>query len=225
MKIKELGIWAGVIAVLMAGSWFIITLVNNSPSPSNPTQIANLPIVSKDDFVKGDEKAKAESDSAKVTLIEYGDFECPACASYYPLVKQLGNDFTKDLRIVYRFFPLTNIHKNAMIAAQAAYAAGLQNKFWEMHDALYENQNSWANLSDPKDTFFEYAKELKLDLSKFKTDVTSSSTESFVKEAQASATSIGINSTPTFIVNGKRIQNPAGYEEFKKIIQDEIEAH
>lgn len=215
MKIKELGIWAGVIVILIAGSWFLISLVNNSPSPSTPTQIANLPAVSIQDFVKGEE-------SARVTLIEYADFQCPACASYFPLVKMLYSDFSKDLKVVYRFFPLTTIHKNAMLAAQASYAAGKQNKFWEMHDKLYENQNSWANLSDPKDIFFQYAKDLRLDLPKFKTDATASSTENFIKEATRNAMSIGVNSTPTFILNGTRIQNPAGYNEFKKIIQDEI---
>ena len=142
MKIKELGVWIGVLAILIGGLWGLVGLVNNSPSPSAPTQIANLPSVSKDDFAIG-------TPSARVTLIEYGDFQCPACGSYYPIVKKLESDFPKDLRVVYRFFPLVNVHQNAMPAAQSAYAAGKQNKFWEMHDALYENQNSWAN-TDPK---------------------------------------------------------------------------
>lgn len=215
MKLKELGIWAGIIALLIAGCWFLISLVNNSPSPSAPAQITNLPPVSKADVAKGPE-------NAKVTLIEYADFQCPACASYFPLVKQLSSEFSKDLRVVYRFFPLTSIHKNAMISAQAAYAAGQQEKFWEMHDKLFENQNDWANLPDPKDTFFEYAKDLSLDLAKFKEDATSESTENFIKESEKNAMSIGVNSTPTFIINGLRIKNPAGYEAFKKIIQDEI---
>lgn len=215
MKIKELGIWIGVIVLLIAGSFGLISLVNNSSSPSAPIQINNLPPVSKEDFVKG------ASESAKVTLIEYGDFECPACASYFPLLKQLSIEFSKDLKIVHRFFPLINIHKNAMLAAQTAYAAGLQNKFWEMHDKLYENQISWSNTS-PKDTFIEYAKDLGLDLDKFKTDLDSDSTKNYINTEANKATSIGINSTPTFIVNGVRINNPAGYDAFKKIIQDEI---
>ena len=215
MKIKEIGIWIGVIVVLIAGVWGLIAAVNSSPSKTAPIKVQNLPAVSKDDFVKGDE-------SAKVTLIEYADFQCPACASYFPFVKMLSLEFNKDLRIVYRFFPLTTIHKNAMISAQAAYAAGKQNRFWEMHDKLFENQNDWANLSDPKETFLGFAKDLDLDLAKFKTDATSPSTENFIKESAAKAKALGVNSTPTFIVNGIRIQNPSGYEAFKKIIQDEI---
>ena len=216
MKLKDLGIWAGVIAILIAGSVGLVTLVNNSPSPSAPAQITNLSPVTKDDFVKG------ASDSAKVTLIEYADFQCPACASYFPWVKMLSLEFNKDLRVVYRFFPLVNIHKNAMMAAQTAYATGKQNKFWEMHDKLFENQNHWANLSDPKETFLGFAKDLGLDLAKFKTDATSPSTENFIKEAEKSAKALGVNSTPTFILNGARIQNPTGYDVFRKIIQDEI---
>lgn len=218
MKIKELGIWGGVIAVLIGGLWMLVSAVNNSPSPTAPVQIKNLPQVSKDDFIRGEELA---SDSAKVTLIEYADFQCPACAQYFPLVKMLSEEFSKDLRVVYRFFPLTTIHSNAMLAAQTAYASGKQNKFWEMHDMLYENQNSWAN-TNSKDTFIGYAKDLGLDLDKFKTDLDSDSTKEFINQQTNKAIFIGVNSTPTFFVNGVHIQNPSSYDIFKKIIQDEI---
>lgn len=217
MKAKEIVIWIGFLVVLIGGLWGLVAAVNNSPSPSAPTEIKGLPKVSKDDFIRGGPKAK-------VTLVEYGDFQCPACGSYHPIIKKLEADFKDDLRVVYRFFPLTNVHQNAMPAAQAAYAGGLQNKFWEMHDALYENQNFWAN-TDPKNIFFDYAKKLNLDLDKFKKDMDSDSTKQFINNQENTGVSIGINSTPTFFVNEKHIQNPAGYEEFKKIIQDEIEAH
>lgn len=198
----------------------MVSAVNNSPSPSAPVEMTNLPPVSKDDFIKGPAD-KTSSDSAKVTLIEYGDFQCPACGAYFPLVKQISEEFNKDLRLVHRFFPLTNVHKNAMIAAQTAYAAGLQGKFWEMHDKLYENQSSWSD-TNPRETFIGYAKDLKLDLDKFKKDLDADSTKQFINQSVNSAISIGVNSTPTFFVNKMKIKNPAGYEEFKKIIQDEI---
>ncbi len=217
MKLKEIGIWVGIIAILIAGLWFLVSVVNNSPSPSNPTEI-KIPQVSKDDFIRGQQSA---SDSAKATLVEYGDFQCPACAAYYPLVKKLESDFPKELKVVHRFFPLINVHKNAMISAQAAFAAGLQNKFWEMHDILYENQTSWAETS-PRDTFIDYAKKLGLDLDKFKKDMDADSTKQFINDSENKAVSAGINSTPTFFVNGVHIQNPPSYEDFKKIIQDEI---
>jgi len=214
MKAKEIAIWVTVIAVLIGGLWALVAAVNNSPSTPTPAEIKGLPKVSKDDFVRGDP-------NAKVTLIEYGDFQCPACGAYYPLIKKLESDYARDLKVVYRFFPLTNIHKNAMVAAQAAYAAGLQNKFWEMHDMLFENQNSWAD-TDAKDTFIGYAKTLKLDLTKFKTDLDADLTKQFINSQSDKAISIGVNSTPTFFVNGVHIQNPAGYDTFRKIIQDEL---
>lgn len=215
MKPKEIGIWVGVIVILIIGLWALIGAVNNSPSPQTPSKIENLSPVSQSDFVKGDGKAK-------VILIEYADFQCPACRSYFPLAKQLSSEFSKDLKVVYRFFPLTTIHQNALISAQAAYAAGLQGKFWEMHDKLFENQSSWSGLSNPKDIFVDYAKKLNLNIDKFKKDLEADSTKEFINKAADNATAIGINSTPTFFVNGKHIQNPTGYDEFKKIIQDDI---
>ena len=109
-----------------------------------------------------------------------------------------------------------------MLAAQTAFAAGLQGKFWEMHDKLYANQKSWAEETNPKEIFIGYAKDLGLDLDKFKQDLDENSTKQFISNEANKAVSIGINSTPTFFVNNLRIQNPANFEAFKKIIQDEI---
>ncbi|KKQ36687.1 MAG: DSBA oxidoreductase [Candidatus Levybacteria bacterium GW2011_GWC2_37_7] len=108
-----------------------------------------------------------------------------------------------------------------MISSQAAYAAGLQGKFWEMHDMIFENQDSWSN-TQARDIFIDYAKKLNLDSNKFESDMTSDATRKFITQEMNKAISLGINSTPTFFVNGKHIQNPAGYEAFKKIIQDEL---
>ena len=222
MKLKEVGIWAGVITVLIGGLWFLVSTVNNSPSPSNPIEMVNLPPVSKDDFAKGPESDKTGSESARVTLIEYGDFQCPACAAYFPLVKQIAEEFGNELRIVHRFFPLTNIHKNAMLAAQTAFAAGLQGKFWEMHDKLYANQKSWAEEAKAKDIFIEYAGKLGLNTDQFIADFNTESTKKFITDQMNSGISIGINSTPSFFINSKKIENPRDYEAFKQIIQDAL---
>lgn len=217
MKAKEIGIWFGVIAVLIAGLWVLISAVNNSPSPSAPAAI-KIPDVSAQDFIRG---LKSASESAKVILVEYADFQCPACGTYYPLVKQLETEFKNDLRIVYRFFPLTNIHQNAMLSAQAAFAAGLQGKFWEMHDLIYENQDRWSN-TQARDIFVDYASKLGIESSKFASDMDNESTKKFITDETNKAIALGINSTPTFFVNRMHIQNPSSYENFKKIIQDEI---
>ena len=218
MKLKEIGIWITLIVILIGGLWLLIAAVNNSPSPS-VSSVIKIPEVSKNDFIR---ESKSASGSAKVTLVEYADFQCSACSLIYPVIKMLEEDFKNDLRVVYRFFPLTNTHLNSMISSQAAYAASLQDKFWEMHDLLYENQNNWNNSAQAKDIFIGYAKKLDLNLNKFKSDMDNSSTKKFITDEENKAIALEINSTPTFFVNGQHIQNPASYEEFKNIIQDEI---
>jgi protein-disulfide isomerase len=215
MKTKEIVIWLAVIAVLIGGLWLLISAVNAPTSPSAPTQITNVPPVSKTDFAEGNPKAK-------VTLIEYADFQCPACASTHAVIKQLQADFKNNLRLVYRFFPLTNIHQNALISAQAAYAASLQGKFWEMSDILYENQDSWSDSTQAQTMFVDYAKKLGLNLNKFNADIKNGSTIKFITDEQNDGLNLGINGTPTIFMNGKEIQNPASYQDFKKLIQDEI---
>jgi len=214
MKMKELGIWIGIIAILIGGLWLLTTAVGNSPSPSEPAQV-NLPAVSKEDFVKGNPKAK-------VTLVEYSDFQCPACRLYFPYTQQLEKDFGNKLFVVFRIFPLIQTHQNSMIASQTAYAANLQGKFWEMHDLLFENQSNWSDSKSAKDIFIGYAKSLGMNPDKFKTDLDAASTRKFVISQLDKAVALGLNSTPTFFVNGTHIQNPVGYDAFKKVIQDEI---
>jgi len=219
MKTKEIVIWFAVIVALVGGFWFLINAVNAPPSPSAPVEIKNLPPVSANDFIRG-------NPSAKVTLIEYADFQCPACATMHATIKKLQADFRNDLKLVYRFFPLINIHQNSLISTQAVYAAGLQGKFWEMSDLVYENQDSWSDNAQAKNIFVDYAKELGLDLNKFNSDINSDSTNKFVTDAENSALNLGINSTPTLFLNRKIIQDPTSYsyEDFKKLIQDEIKA-
>lgn len=211
---KQIGIWAGVAVIFITTTWGLIALVNNNPSA--PSQAGTPPPISKDDQVLG------AADKIKVVLIEYADFQCPACAYYSPVVRQLKEDLGDDLFIVYRYFPLISIHKNAMSSSQAAFAAGKQNKFWEMSDLLYENQKSWADSTKAKDIFAEYAQKLGLNIDQFTADFNLDSTKKFITDQMNSGVSIGINSTPSFFVNGKKIENPRSYEAFKQIIQDEI---
>lgn len=161
---------------------------------------------------------------AKVTLIEYGDFQCPACADYYPWIKRLNGDFPDDLRIVFRHFPLTTIHKNSMLAAKASEAAGMQGKFWEMHDILFEKQTEWANERDPKEKFSEYAKSLELDEGKFLQDLESKEADDLVKGDIFSANRLRITTTPSFYLQGEKVQ-PKSYEEFKGKVEDQVRGY
>ena len=212
-RFKKFGIWASVAVVLIAAVFGLIQIAN-SPQTSS-TSSEKLPQVTKEDPVTG-------NPNAKVTLMEYSDFQCPACAAYHPLVKQLLANYNGKIYFVYRYFPLAATHQNAMISSLAAYSAGLQNKFWEMHDMLFQAQNSWATSSKAKETFMDYAKKLDLDIDKFKTDLESDKGKNFINDTYNKGQAIGVNSTPTFFINGSKIQNPRTYNDFKSLIDNEI---
>ena len=169
-----------------------------------------------DDWIKGNQ-------NAKVTLVEYLDFECEACGAYYPLVKRLSEEFKDDVNFVTRYFPLPG-HKNSLTSAFAVEAAGKQGKFWEMYDLVFENQSSWGEKPAPTPEVFEgYAEKLGLDMVKFKTDVASDEVTNRIDRDKNSGTKLGIQGTPTFFLNGEKIQNPRGYDDFKVVIQEEID--
>lgn len=158
--------------------------------------------------------------AAKVTLVEYGDFQCPACGNAYPIVKQLEAAFPADLRMVFRHFPLTNIHPNAFSGARAAEAAGVQGKFFEMHDILYEHQSDWSTGSDALSKFRIYAKELGLDINKFNDDYGTNATSGHINSNIQSGKNAQVDATPTFYLNGKKVDpNPRSLEEFQAKVQ------
>jgi len=181
--------------------------------PTVPTN--TLLTVVEDDWIKGNKEAA-------VTVVEYLDFECEACGAYYPVVKRLSEEFKNEVRFVNRYFPLPG-HKNSQTSARAVEAAGKQGKYWEMHDIVFENQNSWGEKQAPTPTVFEgYAEKLGLDMTKFKTDVASEEVKNRIERDKNSGTKLGIQGTPTFFLNGEKIQNPRGYEDFKALIQSAI---
>ncbi len=159
---------------------------------------------------------------APVTIVEYADFQCPACATYHSTLKQVREQFSDDqLRMVFRHFPLVQIHPNAIPAARASEAAHLQDKFWEMHDILFERQIEWSSGNNANSLFENYAEEIGLDVNKFVEDYKSKEVDNLVDEQLDSARKLGLNSTPTFLLNGKRIQPRSG-EDFVGLILQEI---
>ncbi len=171
--------------------------------------------VQDDDWIRG-------SKSAKVTLIEYADFQCPACRSYTPILSQLEKKYENNLRVIFRHFPLITIHPNSMAAHRAAQAAGLQGKFWQMHDILYQRQDQWASLRNPVPTFESYARELSLDIDKYNTDYKSQAVFDAISKGQKSGNKLGVSATPTFILDGKLIDNPASFDDFAALIEGEL---
>ena len=202
--------WLLTVVVLVGAVWGMIKLAGRS-GQQTPLSIGS---VSESDWTRGSKEARA-------VLIEYGDFQCPACGAYFPIVKRLEEEFGADLQFVYRHFPLRQIHKNAQLAAQAAEAAGKQSKFWEMHDKLFENQPAWSNSSDAESLFIQYAQSLGLNIDQFKDDLDLNAVEDKVKNDYASGADVGVNSTPTFFLNGKQIK-PKDYDEFRNLISQAV---
>jgi protein-disulfide isomerase len=149
---------------------------------------------------------KADS---KVTFVEYGDYQCPGCGGMYPTIKTITEKYQNQMAFVFRNFPITQIHPNALVAASAAEAAGLQGKYWEMHDALYINQKAWegASVKERVGVFVTYAQTLGLDVDKFKSDLASENVSKKIGFDLAIGRKINVNSTPTFYLNGKEIAN------------------
>lgn len=145
----------------------------------------------------------------KVVLIEYGDYQCPACGSMYQPVKQISEKYKDKVTFIFRNLPLTNIHPNALASATAAEAAGLQGKFWEMHDKLYETQQSWSNVAvDQREAVFSgYASELGLNVDQFKKDLSSADVKAKIDRDRQIAKTIGADSTPTFVLNGTKLES------------------
>jgi cyclophilin family peptidyl-prolyl cis-trans isomerase/protein-disulfide isomerase len=179
--------------------------VKSTQPKANPTVQSLLPAVTKEDWAKGPA-------DAFVTIIEYCDFQGAGCAQAEPVLAQLQTKYPKDLRIVFRHFPLSNDDK-AALAAQAAEAAGLQSKFWEMHDLLFDQQKDWTGLS--VDQFQEWivkrAGELGLDVAKFKTDMISEKIAAFAKDAFERNAAIGMPGVPFLVVNGLPYNAPLDF--------------
>lgn len=146
---------------------------------------------------------------SKVILVEYADFQCPACGSAHPGLKTLTEQYKGQIAFVFRNFPLSTIHPNARAASAAAESAGLQGKYWEMHNSLFENQNAWSDLQGNArtDAFVSYAKTLGLDTAKFTTDLASTDVNQKISFDQAIGKKLGVDSTPTFYLNGTKVES------------------
>lgn len=149
-----------------------------------------------------EDKIKGNPD-AETVLVEYSDFQCPACGQFFPYVKDILEEYGDAIRFEYRHFPLKTIHPHAVIAARAAEAAGQQGKFFEMHDKLFENQSTWSNSAAPITYFEQYAEEIGLDVDLFKRHLDSSLIAAAVEDDFNDARERGYSSTPTFLLNGE----------------------
>jgi len=210
---RRIAFWLLVVVVVGGGIFGMIKLAEQETDKTGSS--LTVYNINADDWIKGNREAK-------VTLIEYGDFQCPACAFYYSVLKKISEEFGDKVAIIYRHFPLVSIHPNAKPAAYAAEAAGKQGKFWEMHNLIFENQNEWKDKRKSDEVFINYAQKLDLNIEQFKTDFNSKEIKEKVENAYRNAIKLGLNSTPTFFLNGKKITNPRNYEDFRNIILQAI---
>lgn len=199
---------------------FIVYAASNNTSSSSETVFPELTKTLATDHVKW-------GTNQKNILTEFSDFQCPACGSFHQILKTYEASGSAEAKVaskitfVYKNYPLEKIHKNARVAAYAAEAAGLQGKFFEMADMLFENQKVWAESKDINKTFLEYAKIIKLDIEKYEKDVTSSEVKKRVDDDLILGNQVGLNSTPTFYLNGKKLEFTT-LDQFQKLLADAV---
>src|SRR3989338_4559402 len=197
------------VVLFLGGIYFL-----SKTSVTNPTKETKVLQIN---YSKGQ---KIGSDSAKVKLVEFSDLQCPACKAAEPEVKQVLAKYKNDLQFIYRHFPLPQ-HKNGRAAATLAEAAGEKNKFWEMHNKLFDSQENWSVLPDPTSYFLDLAGILDLDKDQVKKALVDRPYEGKINEDVAEGQSLGVNSTPTFFVNGKKLKLQS-FADLDTAIADEL---
>lgn len=212
-----------VVVVLLLGGLVAWTRITNPPIDVSGVENNSVIAASEQNGTISDHTTG--SDSNKILLIEYGDYQCPSCAGASSNVNAIIEEYGDRITFVFRNFPLTSIHPNARAASAVAEAAGLQGKFWQMHDVLYEKQNDWNSLDSSQRTtvFNGYATGLGLDIEKFKTDLASKAVTQKINFDMALGKKVNVSGTPAFFLDGKEVDEATSSEivqgnltEFKK---------
>jgi len=191
----------GLIGITVVGA---IAFVFSSASGTVTTDDRMVYLGRVDSYVKGN----VDSD---IIVTEFSDFQCPACQRFFGELKQLSETYSDDIKFIYKYFPLTNIHPNAYLASEASEAAGDEGKFWEMHDLLFENQIDWSNLSgdELEEKFVEYATTAGVeDLENFRADLNGLVHKEKIDRDMEDARALEVNATPTIYLNGEQVSNP-----------------
>ncbi len=213
---KEVKILLGIAILVIIGGVLLAIFAN--PQPEQPGQT-----VDSNSLIRESSHMTGKKDS-KVTVVEFGDFQCPACGAAHPEVKAVLEQYkdNPNVNFVFRNFPLDTIHPNAHISAEAAEAAGAQGKYWEMHDMLYEKQNEWSASLTPLDFFAQYATQLGLNVDEFKTAIQQRRFADVINTDYKDGETAGVNSTPTFFINGTKQNKVLQRDELKSLIEAEL---
>jgi protein-disulfide isomerase len=203
------------IVILVGGAWIY---EKTSPSAEPETLTAHQDALVHDNSFK-----IPAAKQQKVTVVEFGDFQCPACGYIEPQVEQFRKEYADNVTFVFRNFPLTTIHKNALKAAQMSYIANEQGKYWEMHDKLYATQQDWEDVADPSDMFISYAAALGMNTDGMKAKLESNTYVDQINADVADGNTLGVDSTPTFFV-GNTIIRTASADLLKRAIDTQLQA-
>ena len=196
------------VALLFGGAWLY---QKNAPKDA---------LTENQEALVRENSMRVSATSSKLTVVEFGDYQCPACAYIEPAIDELRETYKDRITFVFRDFPLS-MHKNAMKAAQMTYIANEQGKYWEMHRALYASQKEWENVADPTDLFVGYAATLGLKTDGMKEKLASDIYKDRINADTKDGELLGINSTPTFFI-GNSIVRVADYNAIKKAIDAEL---
>ena len=161
--------------------------------------------------------------NAPVHIEEFGDFQCPPCGLFHPILEQMEAEFGDQIRVTFRQFPLVPTHRHALIAASASEAAGLQGKFWEMHKLIYDNQLTWKDEFDVRPTFEGYAKQIGLDIERYNRDLNGNVVAQRIFQDGKRGHSLGVKGTPTVFMNGREVPfQSLAAEKLRVVIQNEL---
>jgi protein-disulfide isomerase len=200
-----------VLAVALGSAWYLtrtqpssLSVENQTTPSSSASQAKPTPVAARTGVPGAEPPHTIGPPNAPVHLEEFGDFECPPCGAFHPILKQMKQEFGDKLRVTFREFPLQN-HQHAIPAASAAEAAGMQGKFWEMHGLIFENQAKWKGEFDVRPIFEGYAKQIGIDVERFKRDVVSDRVDQRIFLDGKRAHSLGVGGTPTVFLNGREL--------------------
>ena len=223
-----------VLGIALGSVWYLTKPVATSTAPASqlpsaspgaqqqPSPLMQLGPVKTG--VPGAEPANTKGPAnARVHIEEFGDFQCPPCGLFHPILEKLEQEFPKDLRVTFRHFPLPN-HQHALRAASAAEAAGLQGKFWEMHKLIYEHQRDWKDEFDVRPIFEGYAQQIGLDIARFNRDLGGTVVQQRILQDGKRALSVGVKGTPTVFLNNREVPFQMLPEEHMRVlIQQELD--
>ncbi|MDQ3099398.1 MAG: DsbA family protein [bacterium] len=205
-----IGIVVVTLGLLFGGAYYLTV----SAPPEAKATVDVKETLSSSAYNKGDK-------NAKIKIVEYADFQCPACYASEPIIQRVLKEYEGKYYFEYHHYPLP-MHKWAQDAAESAEAAGEQGKFWEYHEALFAKQNEWSEKPNAVESFKQYAKDLKLDEKKFNNSLDSHKFRDKVLDSVKKGNELAVSSTPTFFVNGKRVVGGLSYDAWKTLIEEEL---